>query len=99
MRSNRENLVFIESGGYHLSYFMTPKDMKIKIKAIANVERIQASKELTTIQIQNLVMENKDLFGRNLGFVRGSKFLPKELQMILNYYMPWTREIDNPLTN
>jgi hypothetical protein len=41
-------------------------------------------------------MENKDLFGRNLGFVRGSNFLPKELQMILNHYMPWTREIDNP---
>jgi beta-1,4-mannosyl-glycoprotein beta-1,4-N-acetylglucosaminyltransferase len=96
LRSDRENLEFIENGGYHLSYFMRPEEIKVKIDAIANVERIHASKELTTNQIQNLVMENKDLFGRNLGFVRGSNFLPKELQMILNYYMPWTREIDNP---
>jgi len=90
LRSNRENLSFIENGGYHLSYFMTPEDMKIKINAIANVERVHASKQLTTIDIQRLILDNKDLFGRNLGFVKDSNFLPEELRNILQEYMLWT---------
>jgi len=83
LRSNRENLSFIENGGYHLSYFMTPEDMKVKINAIANVERVHASKQLTTIDIQRLILDNKDLFGRNLGFVKDSNLLPEELRNIL----------------
>jgi len=90
LRSNRENLSFIENGGYHLSYFMTPEDMKVKINAIANVERVHASKQLTTIDIQRLILDNKDLFGRNLGFVKDSNLLPEELRNILQEYMPWT---------
>jgi len=90
LRSNRENLSFIENGGYHLSYFMTPEDMKVKINAIANVERVHASKQLTTIDIQRLILDNKDLFGRNLGFVKDSNFLPEELRNILQEYMLWT---------
>jgi beta-1,4-mannosyl-glycoprotein beta-1,4-N-acetylglucosaminyltransferase len=92
LRSKRENLAFIENGGYHLSYFMTLEDMKIKINAIANVERVQSSKELTTINIQSLILENKDLFGRNLGFVRDSSLLPEELRNILQHYLPWTEQ-------
>jgi beta-1,4-mannosyl-glycoprotein beta-1,4-N-acetylglucosaminyltransferase len=90
LRSQRENLEFIENGGYHLSYFMTPADMKIKINAIANVERVQSSKELTTIDIRELILENKDLFGRDLGFIRNSNLLAEDLRTILQNYMPWT---------
>jgi beta-1,4-mannosyl-glycoprotein beta-1,4-N-acetylglucosaminyltransferase len=92
LRSNRENLAFIENGGFHLSYFMTPENMKIKINAIANVERVEASKLLTTFDIKNLILENKDLFGRNLGFVRDKNLLTEELRLILQTYMPWTAE-------
>ena len=69
---------------------MTPEDMKVKINAIANVERVHASKQLTTIDIQRLILDNKDLFGRNLGFVKDSNLLTEELRKILQEYMPWT---------
>jgi len=92
LRSQRENLEFIENGGYHLSYFMRPEEIKVKIDAIANVERIQSSKELTISDIQKLILDNKDLFGRNLGFVKDSTLLSDELRNILQEYMPWLEQ-------
>jgi hypothetical protein len=91
LRSQRENLEFIENGGYHLSYFMRPEEIKVKINAIANVERIQSSKELTISEIHQLILENKDLFGRDLGFIRNSDLLAEDLRTVLENYMPWTR--------
>jgi len=92
LRSKRENLAFLENGGYHLSYFMSPKDMKTKIMAIADVERVQASKQLTTEEIEKYILENKDLFGRDLGFVRDKNLLPYDLKKLINQWMPWTKD-------
>jgi beta-1,4-mannosyl-glycoprotein beta-1,4-N-acetylglucosaminyltransferase len=91
LRSQRENLEFIVDGGYHLSYFMQPKDMKIKIDAIADVEKISNSKELTLQEIEEYVLNQKDLFGRDLGFIRAPQLLPLKLKLLIHRYMPWTR--------
>jgi hypothetical protein len=70
---------------------MRPEEIKVKINAIANVERIQSSKELTISEIHQLILENKDLFGRDLGFIRNSDLLSEDLRTVLESYMPWTR--------
>ena len=92
LRSKRERLNFIENGGVHLSYFMTPEEMQIKILAIADVEKVYQSKQLTTVSIEKYISENKDLFGRDLGFVRDKNLLPNDLKHVLNHWMPWTKE-------
>lgn len=89
LRSMRENFESIEDGGYHFSYFMRPKEIKDKMEAIANVERINNFLGLTLQDIQNRVRENKDLYDRKLLFHENTVIVPDNLKKLLYKYMFW----------
>jgi beta-1,4-mannosyl-glycoprotein beta-1,4-N-acetylglucosaminyltransferase len=90
LRSKRDQLVHIDQGGYHLSYFMTPENMKRKILAIADVERLINSKNLSIKEIETTIIDSRDLFGRDLKFIKNTEYLPMNLKNLLYKYMPWT---------
>jgi beta-1,4-mannosyl-glycoprotein beta-1,4-N-acetylglucosaminyltransferase len=82
-RSLRERLPYIEHGGFHFSYFMPPEKIKDKLNAILEVENLKVYLDMSITQIQETILSNQDLFGRDLGLVKQTGQIPEDLYHIL----------------
>ena len=58
---------FINDGGWHFSYLMSPEKIKLKVESFAHGEFNR--KDITNIEsIKNKINKNKDIFNRNISF-------------------------------
>ena len=58
---------FINDGGWHFSYLMSPEKIKLKLESFAHGEFNR--QDITDIDlIKNKVNKNKDIFNRNIFF-------------------------------
>jgi beta-1,4-mannosyl-glycoprotein beta-1,4-N-acetylglucosaminyltransferase len=82
-RSLRDKLPFIEGGGYHFSYFMSPSKIQEKMNAIVEVEKLNSFKNMSIENIQKVIHSHQDLYGRDTVFEPQSEAVPTQLKMIL----------------
>jgi len=87
-RSLRENLPFIQNGGFHFSYFMSTDKIQKKLQAISDVENLSQFKNLNAIQISEAINMGNDLFRRDIGLTQQSGMIPNDLEEILHKYLP-----------
>jgi len=90
-RSLREKLPYLEHGGFHFSYFMSPEKIKDKLNAILEVENLNAYQDMSIAQIQETILLNQDLFGRDLGLEKQAGQIPEDLHRILVRYMNYLK--------
>lgn len=89
IKSNKNNIKHIENGGWHFSYFMNEDKIKEKILAISDVENLSHYKSLTANEIKEKIINNVDLYGRNIKFdTSGIALVPQELVKLLAKNLP-----------
>ena len=88
-RHSREHLDYQAEGGFHFSYFMTPSQIKEKINAIAEVEKLEEYLNLQEQEIAKLIFAKQDLYGRNLGFKNQNGLIPADLSNLIKHYLPY----------
>jgi len=87
-RSLREDLPFIQNGGFHLSYFMPTDKIHKKLQAISDVENLGEFKKLNIRQINEAISIGNDIFGRDIGLTQQNGMIPNDLEEILQKYLP-----------
>jgi beta-1,4-mannosyl-glycoprotein beta-1,4-N-acetylglucosaminyltransferase len=87
-RSLREKLPYIEGGGYHFSYFMSPTKIQEKMNAIVEVEKLESFGNMSIENIQKLIQSQQDLYGRKMEFELQPEVLPEDLKRILEKNLP-----------
>ena len=88
-RHIRQRLVQESEGGFHFSYFMPPHKIIEKIKAIAEVEKLEEYLNIDEQKLINIIFTNQDIFGRNLGFINQSGLVPADLLALIEFYLPY----------
>lgn len=87
-RSLREKLPYLEGGGYHFSYFMSPTKIQEKMNAIVEAEKLESFGNMSIENIQKLIQSQQDLYGRKMEFELQPKALPENLKRILEKNLP-----------
>ncbi|SMC30088.1 hypothetical protein [Polynucleobacter kasalickyi] len=82
-RSLREKLPFIEGGGYHFSYFMSPSKIQEKMNAIVEVEKLNSFSDMSIENIEKIIHSHQDLYGREMIFEKQANAVPDQLKIIL----------------
>ena len=91
-RSLREKLPYLEGGGYHFSYLMSPAKIQEKINAIVEVEKLESFSNMSIENIQKLIQNQQDLYGRKMEFELQADVLPEDLKRILDKNFPHLSE-------
>ena len=73
----------------HFSYFMTPYNIKEKINAIAEVEKLDEYLNLQEQEIAKRIFAKQDLYGRNLDFKNQNGLIPADLSNLIKHYLPY----------
>jgi beta-1,4-mannosyl-glycoprotein beta-1,4-N-acetylglucosaminyltransferase len=90
LRSQKNDLMHIEYGGWHFSYFMNEEKILNKIQAISDVENLSAYKKLTIHDIEKKIRSRSDLYDR--GTILESeeyKNIPIRLLEIIKEFLPY----------
>ena len=64
LRSQKDSLPHINSGGWHFSYFMNEEKILNKIRAISDVENLSQYKHLSKEEISHKIFAGLDLYDR-----------------------------------
>jgi predicted nucleotidyltransferase len=88
IRGLRDSLPHLKNGGWHLSYFMSPENIKVKISTIADVEKISHFKNLSLEEIKCRINNSQDLYSREIKFSLVPTAIPKNLKEIIKKYLP-----------
>jgi hypothetical protein len=70
---------------------MTPDKIIEKIKAIAEVEKLEEYLNIDKQKLINVIFTNQDIFGRNLGFINQSGLVPADLLALIEFYLPYLK--------
>ena len=88
-RSGKNDLMHIESGGWHFSYFMDEEKILNKIFAISEVENLSAYQHITIEEIQKKILMGSDLYDRGTKLSKLEyKKIPDVVIKIIQKYLP-----------
>lgn len=88
-RSQKNELIHLENGGWHFSYFMNEEKILNKIHAISDVENLSGYKKITVQDIQNKIHAGEDLYDRGTKLeTQEYKSIPMPLLKIIQKFLP-----------
>jgi beta-1,4-mannosyl-glycoprotein beta-1,4-N-acetylglucosaminyltransferase len=96
-RSQKNELLHLENGGWHFSYFMNEEKILNKIHAISDVENLSAYKKITVQEIQIKIHAGADLYDRGIKLESQEyKKIPVPLLKIIQKFLPHcTQDIES----
>ncbi|WP_215380616.1 hypothetical protein [Polynucleobacter paludilacus] len=90
LRSSKDELLHIDHGGWHFSYFMDEEKILNKIKAVSDVENLSAYKNLSTAEIRNKIASKQDLYDRERILSDQEQYqIPQEVLSAIKKYLPY----------
>jgi beta-1,4-mannosyl-glycoprotein beta-1,4-N-acetylglucosaminyltransferase len=89
-RSQKNELMHLENGGWHFSYFMNEEKILNKIYAISDVENLSAYKKMTIQDIHKKIHTGTDLYDRATKLeTEEYKKIPIQLLKIIQKFLPY----------
>lgn len=86
MRRNRWIYPFVEEGGWHLSYWMSPEDISLKLKSFAHQEFNKPENTNTDI-LRHRILQGIDPLGRDNQLVKVDRnTIPEEISRIFGKF-------------
>ena len=90
LRSSKDDLLHIDRGGWHFSYFMDEEKILNKIKAVSDVENLSAYQNLSIAEISNKIARKQDLYDRERILSDQEQYqIPQEVLSAIKKYLPY----------
>jgi len=89
LRADKNDLLHIDEGGWHFSYFMDEEKIINKVLAISDVEGLSHFKQLSVDEVRFKVKNKLDLYDRTISL--GGKPvnpIPEKLLQLIHKYLP-----------